>query len=355
MASTLRFGIIGTGLMGMEHIRHLQIMQGVQVVACADPDAGSRRTAAEALPAGTRSFADYQDLLQQPDVDAVIVASPNFTHAGVLDAVFASGKHVLVEKPMCTTMADVRSVAARAAKYPAVFWVGLEYRYSAPMQRLIQSVHTGDIGRLHMLSIREHRNPFLKKVADWNRFSRNTGGTLVEKCCHFFDLMRHIIQREPARVYASGAQDVNHLDELYDGETPDILDNAFVIVDFEGGARANLDLCMFAEAGLNHEDVVAIGDKGKVQCLLPQGTVAIGDRASGQVQRLRVEMDAQLLQLGGHYGATFGELTRFCAAIRSGSAPEVGAIDGLRSVAMGVAAQMSIEQGRAVLMSELVS
>ena len=352
--STLRFGIIGTGLMGMEHIRHLLIMPGVQVAACADPDAGSRQTAAAALPQATRFFADYQQLLDLPDIDAVIVASPNFTHARVLDAVFASGKHVLVEKPMCTTMADVRAVAARAATYSAVFWVGLEYRYSAPMQRLVQAVHSGDIGRLHMLSIREHRNPFLTKVGDWNRFSRNTGGTLVEKCCHFFDLMRHIIQREPVRVYASGAQDVNHLDERYNGETPDILDNAFVVVDFEGGARASLDLCMFAEAGLNHEDIVAIGDKGKVQCLLPQGTVAIGDRASGQVQRLRVEMDAQLLRLGGHYGATFGELTRFCTAIRTGAAAEVGAVDGLRSVAMGVAAQMSIEHGRAVLMSEVL-
>ena len=86
-----------------------------------------------------------------------------------------------------------------------------------------------------MVAIREHRFPFLRKVGDWNRFSRNTGGTLVEKCCHFFDLMAHILDDEPMRVLASGDQDVNHLDERYDGETPDILDNAFVVVDFAGG------------------------------------------------------------------------------------------------------------------------
>ena len=99
-----------------------------------------------------------------------------------------------------------------------------------------------------MVAIREHRFPFLTKVDDWNRFSANTGGTLVEKCCHFFDLMNLILRNAPWRVMASGAQDVNHLDERYDGRTPDILDNAFVIVDYPSGARALLDLCMFAEA-----------------------------------------------------------------------------------------------------------
>ena len=57
----------------------------------------------------------------------------------------------------------------------------------------------------------------LRKVDDWNRFSSRTGGTLVEKCCHFFDLMRLILKSEPTRILASGGQDVNHLDEQYHG------------------------------------------------------------------------------------------------------------------------------------------
>ena len=73
-------------------------------------------------------------------------------------------------------------------------------------------------------------------VCEW------TGGTLVEKCSHFFDLMRRILRAEPTRVMATGAQDVNHL------ESADVIDNAFVLVDFEGGRRACLELCMFAEA-----------------------------------------------------------------------------------------------------------
>merc|ERR1712050_300351 len=83
--------------------------------------------------------------------------------------------------------------------------------------------------------------------ANWNRFNRYTGGTLVEKACHFFDLMRRIVRSEPVSVYASGGQAVNHKDEVYGESNPDILDHAFATVNFANGAKAMLDLNMFAE------------------------------------------------------------------------------------------------------------
>ena len=88
-----------------------------------------------------------------------------------------------------------------------------------PVSKFINEIHNNKIGILKTLTIREHRFPFLKKVNDWNRFEENTGGTLVEKCCHFFDLMRLIVQSKPLSVYASGGQDVNHLDEVYNGKS----------------------------------------------------------------------------------------------------------------------------------------
>ena len=123
-----------------------------------------------------------------------------------------------------------------------------------------------------MLTIREHRFPFLPKIGDWNRFNRNTGGTLVEKCCHFFDLMRLILKDEPVRVMASAGQDVNHLDENYRGETPDIWDNGYVIVEFSRGTRAMLELCMFAEGSKYQEEITAVGPKGKIEAHVPGPT-----------------------------------------------------------------------------------
>ena len=178
--------------------------------------------------------------------------------------------------------------------------------------------------------------PFLPKVGDWNRSARNTGGTFVEKCCHFFDLMRLLTAREPVRVYAWAGQDVNHLDERYGGETPDILDNGYVVVDFEGGARALLDLCMFAEASENEQEIAAVGDAGKIECFLPESTVVIGVREPRRIERHEMRVAPEVLAAGAHHGSTFVEHQRFRRAVLEGRPAEVTAEDGLRAVAMGV-------------------
>ena len=203
-----------------------------------------------------------------------------------------------------------------------------------------------------MLSIREHRLPFLKKVGDWNRFNRNTGGTLVEKSCHHFDLMRHVLRADPVRVFASGGMDVNHLDEAYDGDKPDILDNAFVIVDFDSGARGMLDLCMFAEASQHSQELAAAGDQGKVECLLPDSVVLVGKRHPTSVETIPVSVPEAALKAGSHHGASYFQHLDFEAALREGKPAKVSARDGLMAVTMGLAAQRSIEEGRAVMISE---
>ena len=96
-----------------------------------------------------------------------------------------------------------------------------------PLQRLLAELTNGVVGIPRMVAIREHRFPFLEKVENWNRFSERTGGTLVEKCCHFWDLMRLTLNSNPVRVYASAGMDVNHLNETYYGRKPDIIDNAY--------------------------------------------------------------------------------------------------------------------------------
>jgi myo-inositol 2-dehydrogenase/D-chiro-inositol 1-dehydrogenase len=213
MAAKLRYGVIGTGMMGVEHLKNLALLPGAEVVAFADPHEESRRFARLVTGPQPAAYEDPRALLDDARVDAVVIATPNHTHRALLEAAFAAKKHLLVEKPLCTTVADARWAAERAARHPAVVWTAMEYRYMAPVARLVDEVRRGTIGRLRMLAIREHRFPFLPKVGNWNRFARNTGGTLVEKCCHFFDLMRFVVGGEAVRVYASAGQDVNHLGE----------------------------------------------------------------------------------------------------------------------------------------------
>ena len=352
-----RYGVIGTGMMGVEHMMNVNHIEGAEVTAYADPHEPSRAQAATVSP-HAKGFADYHDLLESDLCDALVIATPNFTHVDVLGDVLATDIHVLVEKPLCTTVEDCRTVVEAARHRDAVTWVGLEYRYMPPVARLIEEVHDGTVGDLKMLAIREHRFPFLPKVHDWNRFSENTGGTLVEKCCHFFDLMNHIIGEDPVRVMASGAQDVNHLDEEYGGRVPDILDNAYVVVEYAGGQRAMLDLCMFAEATHNQEEIVAVGDKGKVEALIPDDIVRTGERGRqfiGDVTSFEVE-DDRITYMGHHHGSSQLEHMDFIALCRGelDEGPKVSIDDGLLSVAIGVAAHRSIDEARWVAMEEVL-
>ena len=352
----MRIGVIGTGMMGCEHIRNFLSIDGAEVTAYSDPNEEPRGWARTTLgDAADRAaaFVHHDELLGSGLVDAVVVASPNFTHRSVLEDVFSTDLPVLVEKPMCTTVDDCLAVVQAQSARTALTWVGLEYRYMAPIAGLLDQLRAGAVGDLRMLSIREHRFPFLQKVGNWNRFSRNTGGTLVEKCCHFFDLMNLATGSRPVRVMASGGQDVNHLDEWYDGERSDILDNAFVIVEYANGVRAMLDLSMFAEAGRNEQEIVAVGSAGKLEAAIPgQGVIHLGERATGSVREIPVTADPSVGHVGFHFGASWTECDRFVSAVRDGTPPEVTVHDGLWSVVVGAAAHRSIEEGRAVMIEE---
>jgi predicted dehydrogenase len=365
--STLRYAVVGTGMMGLEHLHALAALPNTQVVALCDPHESSLSKARSAVTASSpiAIHRSVDDLVAAGGFDVAVVASPNHTHRRVLEPLLRHGSHLLIEKPLCITTAECREViqleevTRASAVSNRVVWVGLEYRYMAPTMRLLAHARSGALGRLRMLGIREHRFPFLVKVGDWNRFSANTGGTLVEKCCHFFDLMRLLLQSEPTRVYASGAQDVNHLNERYDGRIPDILDNALVIVDFADGSRASLDLCMFAEATRNEQEISLVGDAGKAEALVTEGVVRVGLRKNGWFQCDEEvvpsgDVPVDVLRHGSHHGSSWREHVAMQAAIRNGTTPEVTLHDGLLSVAMGEAAHRSISTGRPVMMHEIL-
>ncbi len=356
------YGIIGTGMMGVEHIHNINAIDSAQVVAVSDPTDKSLADGIEAAEGDAVSgYSDHVQLLAHPGVDAVVIASPNFTHHDILADVLRSGVHVLIEKPMCTTVEDCQNVITMVAETKGEFpnrvvQVGLEYRYMPPVARLVSEVLNGAVGRPKMVAIREHRFPFLVKVDNWNRFSENTGGTLVEKCCHFFDLMNLLLDERPTRVMASGAQDVNHLDEVYDGKPSDILDNAYVVVDYPSGARAMLDLCMFAEATYNQEEISVVGDTGKAEALIPEGVFRLGRRGEhgiGEVPEEKVD-DSHIAYEGLHHGSSYLEHLDFVAAINGERPVPVTVEDGLWSVAIGAAAHLSIDEGRPVDMDELL-
>ncbi len=356
----LKYGLIGSGMMGQEHIQNIALINGVKVAAIFDPDAGMRAAAASLVPDAVMAES-LPALLGNPELDALVIASPNNLHARQIAEIAQKRPlPLLVEKPLFTDPEDAELIERFVADYPAPIWVAMEYRYMPPIARLVADADE-TTGGVRMLTIREHRFPFLTKVGNWNRFNRNTGGTLVEKCCHFFDLMRLIVGDEPVRIMASGGQAVNHLDETHGGKTPDIWDNAFVIVEFEGGARAMLDLCMFADGSKYQEEICAVGPAGKIEVRVPGpkrfwprgepepvARMTVSPRMGGRRRSVDLPVAPELLESGDHNGATFFEHQRFAEVVRGQAVPEVSLRDGERAVAMGIAAQTAAETGRAV-------
>lgn len=363
MEDTICYGIIGCGMMGQEHIRNIHLLENARIAAVYEPDPDMRQ-AAQAL-APEAAFPDsIADLVQTPDVNALLIASPNHLHLGQIEMIAATRPlPLLVEKPLYTSPDQAARVAALQSTYPAPIWVAMEYRYMPPIAKFLDDVDAAT-GGIKMLTIREHRYPFLPKVGDWNRFNRNTGGTLVEKCCHFFDLMRLAVKSEPVRVMASAGQALNHLDETYGGEVPDIWDNGYVIVDFANGARAMLELCMFADGSRYQEEISAVGVDGKIEALVPGPVrfwpehlgapptpqVIVSSRNPKGPEVLEINVDPKILQAGDHNGATFYQHLGFQKTVLTNATPEVTLSDGAAAVALGLAAQKSALTGKVVEM-----
>lgn len=360
----LRYGIIGCGMMGQEHLRNIALLDRASVAAIFEPDAGMRAAAA-ALAPGARMVASVAEILAIPEVNCLLIVSPNHLHLGQLEEIARIRPlPILCEKPLFTDPADAPRLAALRAAYPAPIWVAMEYRYMPPVAHLLREAQAAT-GGVKMLTIREHRFPFLQKVGDWNRFNRNSGGTLVEKCCHFFDLMRLVAGCDPVRVMASGGQAVNHLDEVYDGQRSDIWDHAYVIVDFQSGLRAMLELCMFAEGSRYQEEISAVGPLGKIECLVPGPgrfwpahlgpaplpKVIVSPRNPAGPVELNIPVDPALLAAGDHNGSTFYQHQGFQRAASGQQAAEVSLTDGWWAAAMGMAAQQSAITGAAVDLS----
>ena len=358
----INYGMIGCGMMGHEHLRNIALLEGTNVSVIFEPDPGMARSAGMHEP-NAMLMRSLGELLEFPNLDCLVITSPNYCHLEQMQRIAEKNPlPLLVEKPLFTSVEDQKAILEFSKTYPAMVWVAMEYRYMPPISAFAAKVDSVT-GGVKMLTIREHRFPFLKKIGNWNRFNEKTGGTFVEKCCHFFDLMRLIIKSEPVRVMASAGQDVNHLDERYEGRVPDILDNGYVLVDFKNGSRAMLELCMFAEGAKYQEEISAVGPSGKLEAKVP-GPARFWPKELGAppvaliVESPRfpkgqaiseVEVDPTILDAGDHNGATFYQHKQFLDMVKGQkSAPDVSLGDGYKAVIMGMAAQESAVTGRAV-------
>lgn len=360
-----RINQIGCGTNGLEHIRVAEFEGRAVVHGIYDPNPGSVQAAHEIMARTNpeKNLVVYPDLLSactDPQVDALIISTPNYTHLDVVETALAGGKHILLEKPMATTVPDARRILEASRNYGAVFQIGLQYRFkSIYREALKEALGNGAVGDVRQISLREHRIPFLDKVGQWNKFSEFSGGTLVEKCCHYFDLMNLFAQSRPVRVFASGGQAVSFRDFEYEGRRSDIMDHAYAIVEYGNGVRAGLDLNMFAP--LFHEEMVICGSEGWLRVAEQQDFLSVeGIRCSLELYRgerhpsvVGIPQYPKHVEASGHHGATFLEHVHFVDNIEGRKTETATVEEGYWSIVVGCAAELSVVRGVPVEIAEL--
>lgn len=359
-----RFGIIGCGIMGTEHARNTLLEGRASVAGLYDPAPRSIESAQQALAQSgqttpAREYRSLAELCDDPQIDALFICTPNHTHLEVLQQVHHCGKAIFLEKPIATSVADAWSVCQLLASATGPVRLGLQYRYKAIYAEVLHEVlERGSVGRVHGVNMLEHRFPFLDKVGQWNKFNRYSGGTLIEKCCHYFDLMTLLAQGRPQRVFATGHQAVNFKDFRYNGEAADGLDQASVIIDYDNQVIGNFELCMFAPGST--EQLIVTGNRGRLRA---QEHAAMGAdnenlleiwQGESGVSRRTTPSYPRHIERAGHHGSTFFEHAQFIDDLIVGSNSGPSLEQGFWSVMVGAAAQASIESGAPVLLEDLL-
>lgn len=204
MARAVRIGIIGLGMIGKHHIKAFQAVPGAEVVAICDlrPD----RPKATGTEYGiSRRFTDYREMLSEPDIDAVVIGTPNFTHCPFAIAAFKAGKHVLCEKPMALNAAEARRMVAAARKARRALQIGMIWRYKAESRVARDTIEKGLLGRLYHMRLVLRRRRGIPGLGGWfTTKSMSGGGVLIDIGVHFLDLLMWLSDSwRPARVSAS--------------------------------------------------------------------------------------------------------------------------------------------------------
>lgn len=190
----IRIGIIGLGRWGPNHARVFAQLPGCRVTAVADGQA-SRRRDWEARSGGLKIFSDGAELVRDPEIDAVVVATPTGTHASLVRLALRNGKHVLCEKPLCTRLAEGRELLARARQSRRVLMVGHVFLFNPGVQKVRQLLRGGVLGQLRSVSsVRTNLGPVRQDVnAAWDLAS------------HDVAIFNWLLEAEPVKVQAMGA------------------------------------------------------------------------------------------------------------------------------------------------------
>ena len=318
----IRFGIIGCGQIAqIGHIPNLLRIEAAEIVALNDVNRAALEKAGS-LVNGVEKFTDFSEMLSRGEADAIIIASPNWLHCEQAVAALEAGKHVFCEKPPGITLEQGEEIRSAWKKSGKVLQIGHELRHAKVFESAKEKIYEGLIGNIKMIRYSEFRKPLLP---GWRQTGK-TGGVMLEKNSHFFDLFNWYADSRPVRVFSSAANDVNQ-------DSP-LIDNCFVTVEYQNGIRACLTMCLFAEQG--GENVMEIvGDGGFLR--IKNETLEIFIRANGE----KLAFDCSLDQKEGMHMGCRRQFEHFINCIRAGTTPLNNIDSAIETLKLSLAAEKS--------------
>jgi myo-inositol 2-dehydrogenase/D-chiro-inositol 1-dehydrogenase len=334
----LGVGLIGAGAMGRLHARNLaRVLNGARLVAVADPNPAAAGEVAyqEGVPA---VYTAAEELLADPAVEAVVIASPASTHAQLIGATAAACRHIFCEKPIGLDLVAVDAALAEVARNGVALQVGFQRRFDRSFRRARDLIAEGSIGRPRLARITS-RDPQPPPIA----YLRESGGLFMDMTIHDFDMARFLVADEVEEVTAVGAV----LVDPAIGSVANDFDTSIVTLRFAGGALGLIENCRQTAYGYDQrvevfgsEGAVTVENEGMDGSVLITGEGSRGARPQPGFRERYADAYA-------------AELQAFVDAVRDGRSPEVGGSDGRAPVAIALAAQRSAKESRPVLVSSV--
>jgi predicted dehydrogenase len=379
----LRFGIIGAGGRAAGYFGpRLRKIPEARLVSLAETNAVRLAATGRILGGGLKLYGDYRELLGSDDLDAVVVATPDATHAEITTAAFDAGLHVLCEKPLATTVAGCREILDAARRADKKLEVGFVLRYVPFFQRLREAVLSGALGSLRLIEASDYYRGGASYFRRWNRFREVSGGLLVHKGTHTFDIINWIVGAKPLRAATFGGNDVFVPDPTRGERCRDCTNRCLYYVDITQGRQRELwldaeeedgyvrDVCLYNSEKSSYDNSVSIvlyrdgtklaysecffsttssrrfrmvGDKGELFADQHLRTIELWDKATDERRLIEVERGA-----GDHGMGSVDQVSAFVGSILGRGEALAGGEAGLESVAVGEACERSALEGRMV-------
>jgi len=327
----IKYGIIGIGGWATEvHIPIINQIDEAEIAALSSRSPDNLEKGYKLITGSPKNFSNYLGLLLE-DLDAVIVTTPNHTHAEIVKSALEHDKNVFCEKPLATTVEDCNMLLELARKKGKVLQVGFELRYAPAIVKMKELIAQGEIGKPYLSFCNVSRRMLSR---GWRDSPELTGGMFVELGCHYLDLFGFLLSSRAVKVAAFGGKIPEH----------NLIDHAYVLIDYDNGTKANMRLNMLSPY-LKEVIVGVIGDRGKVEADLLNKELTLWQDNFPEYKR-SFNFDQGEKEYG--FSGTYQQHLDFIHCIRSGSTPKASAEAGCDAVALALAVQEAISRERIV-------